>query len=207
MRIGWFFSLALLSAVTVLGYGCRAHPSTIAMTLVGDVVSDVDVELRYKKLAGASPAAADEMFGKRAVTFVDINRTDRELLLYRVPGDVLGTSRYLVEVRDGKIVAIDKKVKNKDGVEDIVKNVAWRGKFIAQDPRQCERAGKLKPPVLVLRAKETGNLVRIYDVANWTHLGGARYCVLRFDSADLCEDINLVGLAASSKKGGAIKSP
>ena len=207
MRIDRLFSLALLLVVTALAYGCRAHPATIAMTLVGDGVHDADVKSRYKKLAGKGPEAADEMFGERLATFVDTQREGRELLMYKVKGDLLDKSRFLVEVSDGEIVAVDRKVKNKDGVEDIVKQADWKKKFIGNGPRECERAGKLKKPILVLRIKESGNLVRVYDVANWTHLGGARYCVLRFGSSDRCEKINLVGLTASSKKGGVLKSP
>ena len=121
MRIDRFFSLALLLAVTALAYGCRAHPGSIAMTLVGDGVHDADVKSRYKKLAGKGPEAADEMFGQRMATFVDTQREGRELLMYKVKGDLLDKSRFLVEVSDGEIVAVDRKVKNKDGVEDIVK--------------------------------------------------------------------------------------
>ena len=95
MRVGRFYGFAFLMLVTAVAHGCRAHPGTIAMTLVGDGISSSDVKARYKKLAGKGPEAADEEFGTREKTFVDTKRKGRELLLYKVKGDLLDTSRYL----------------------------------------------------------------------------------------------------------------
>ncbi len=196
-----FLMLVAMSILT----GCRALPASIGMTLIGDAVSHADVKNRYEKLSGKGPEAADEMFGSRLETLVDTRRPEREVMLYNVKGDVLGSSRYVVEVSDGAIIAVSKKTKNKDGVEDVVRQSGLKGKLIGKNPRECESEGELGKALLVLRSHETGTLVRIYDAANWTHFGGARYCILRFDDVDLCEDINLVGLDASSKKGGVVK--
>jgi hypothetical protein len=44
------------------------------------------------------------------------------------------------------------------------------------------------------------NLIRVYDVKGITDLLGAKYCVLRFDASDRCQDIRLVGIPASTKE-------
>ena len=52
MRVGRFFGLASLMMAMALLCGCRVHPTTIAMTLVGDKIGDSDVEAR---MAGPRP--------------------------------------------------------------------------------------------------------------------------------------------------------
>lgn len=101
------------------------------------------------------------MFGARVETLVDTRRPKREILLYKVKGDLLDRSRYLVEVNDGKIVAVSKKSKDKDGVEDVVKGADLRRRLIGKSSTECHREGKLGNAMLVLRSKEKGTLVRI----------------------------------------------
>ena len=53
-------SVALGLAVLVLACGgCRAHPVTLATMVVGDLISDKDVENRQEKLMGQLGSAAD----------------------------------------------------------------------------------------------------------------------------------------------------
>ena len=178
--------------------GCRAAPSSLAGMLVGDVVSDVDVSGREEKLLGQPETAADEMFGERMETFDDVQQQGVTMVAYPVKFDLLKKSRYVVEVTDGKIVALSKTKQNIDGSEDMIKAAALKKKVIGKTPAQSQADAELDSPVRTLRSREKQQLVNVYDVRNWTNLRGARYCVLRFGGDNLCEDIKLVGVSAST---------
>ena len=97
-------------------------------------------------------------------------------------------------------MALSKGKKEADGVEDTIKAAVLKPKTIGKSPAQCEASAELGRPVLRLRSRSTSELVHVYDVRNWTNLRGARYCILRFDRANLCTGINLVGVTASTKR-------
>ena len=190
---------SLLVLLGILVGGCRAHPVSLAMMLIGDAVSDVDVDDRAERLVGKEVTAADQMFGSRQETLEDTNRAGRQMIVYPVKGDVMGSSRYVVEASKSTVTALTKTKQDIDGAEDLIRGVNLRGKLIGQGPAACQTRGDLGRPVLVLRDRADGTLVRVYDVRNITNLRGARYCVLRFDAADRCEQVNLVGVSASTK--------
>ena len=195
------FGIASLSAGLMLaatGTGCRALPSSYALMVVGDVVSDVDVKDRQEDLVGKTATAADDMFGQRLATLVDPRR-DRRLIVYPVKGDLLGQQRFVVELVEDRIVALSKAAENIDGAEDMIKAAALRDKLLERTPSECRSAGDFGRPALVLRDQNTWNLVHVYDVRNVTNLRGARYCVLKFDTDNRCQDVKLVGVAASTK--------
>jgi hypothetical protein len=125
------------------------------------------------------------------------------MIAYPVKLDVLGSSRYVVEVADGRIVILAKTKQNIDGSEDMIKAESLKYKFIGKTPTYCSTKGDLGMPVRTLRSREKGQLLRIYDVKNWTNLRGARYCVLRFGGKDVCQSVKLVGVSASTKKDPA----
>ncbi len=160
------FGIASLSAVLMLaatGAGCRALPASYAIMVVGDVVSDIDIKNRQEDLVGKSATAADGMFGQRLATLVDPRR-DRRLIVYPVKGDLLGQKRFVVELVEDRIVALSKTTQNIDGAEDVIKAAALRDKLIKRTPSECQRAGDLGRPVLVLRDQNTWNLVHVYEV-------------------------------------------
>ncbi len=195
------FRTASLSAVLMLAAasaGCRALPASYAIMVVGDVVSDIDVKNRQEDLVGKTATAADGMFGQRLSTLVDPRR-DRRLIVYSVKGDLLGQKRFVVELVEDRIVALSKTSENIDGAEDIIKAAALRDKLLKRTPSECQRAGDFGRPAVVLRDQNTWNLVHVYDVRNITNLRGARYCVLKFDADNRCQDVKLVGVAASTK--------
>ncbi len=177
--------------------GCRAHPVSLAMMLVGDLVNDADVKQRSEALMGRNIEAADSLFGDRLETLEDARRRGRWMVVYPVKGDLLGTSRYVVEANFGEIRAISKTIQNIDGAEDVVRGLDLQSKLMNQRPAACR--AELGRPVLVMRNLVNGTLVRVYDVRNMTNLRGGRYWVPRFDSGDVCRKINLVGVSASMK--------
>ena len=55
---------------------------------------------------------------------------------------------------------------------------------------------------MTLHSYRNRGLVRIYDVGNWTH-GKPRYCLLYFNRHDVCRDVRMVGVSATTKRNEA----
>jgi hypothetical protein len=104
------------------------------MMLIGDAVNDADVERRAEKLIGKDVRAADQMFGSRQQTLEDTNRAGREMIAYPVKGDVMGSSRYVVEASKSTVIALTKTKQNIDGMEDVIKHTALSAKLVGQPP-------------------------------------------------------------------------
>ncbi|MBE3096607.1 MAG: hypothetical protein IMZ44_05695 [Planctomycetes bacterium] len=180
--------------------GCRAHPASLATMLVGDAVNDADVKDRRDLLMGKPEKAADNMFGSRLEPLVDVDRQGVSMIFYPVQGDILHTSRYIVEVENGVIVVFAKTKQNIDGVEDLIHNANLEKKLIGKAPAECSQEGGLGAPLRKLRSREKGQVLRVYDVRHWTDFMGARYCVLRFDGRDRCQSVALIGVNASTRE-------
>ena len=180
--------------------GCRAHPISLATMLVGDAVNDADVKDRRDLLMGEPETAADSMFGARQETLVDVDRQGVSMIFYPVHGDILKSSRYIVEVENGAIVVFTKTKQNIDGVEDLIHNASLEKKLIGKSPAECSEEDDLGVPLRTLRSREKDQLLRVYDVRNWSDFMGARYCVLRFDGNDRCESVALIGVSASTRE-------
>jgi len=191
------FSVAAFLALAAAG--CRAHPGSLATMIVGDAINDADVKDRRGLLMGKPEKAADGMFGARLETLVDIDRQGVSMIFYPVKGDILHTSRYIVEVENGVIVVFAKTKQNIDGVEDMIHNASLEKKLVGKTPAACSQEGKLGAPLRTLRCREKGHLLRVYDVKNWSDFMGARYCVLKFDGNDRCLGVTLIGVSASTK--------
>jgi len=192
------FSVAAFLALA--STGCRAHPASLATMLVGDAINDADVKDRRGLLMGKPETAADSMFGSRLETLVDIDRQGVSMIFYPVQGDILHTSRYIVEVENGVIVVFAKTKQNIDGVEDLIHNASLEKKITGKAPAECSQEGNLGAPLRKLRSREKGQLLRVYDVRHWTDFMGARYCVLRFDGRDRCQSVSLIGVSASTRE-------
>jgi len=194
---------AIFSVVAFLvlaSVGCRAHPVSLITMLVGDAVNDADVKDRRDRLMGEPETAADSMFGSRLETLVDVEREGVSLIFYPVRGDLLKSSRYIVEVENGVIVVFAKTKQNIDGVEDMIHNASLEKKLIGKTPAECSQEDDLGAPLRTLRSREKDQLLRVYDVRNWSDFMGARYGVLRFDGSDHCESVSLIGVSASTRK-------
>ena len=193
----------ILSGIALLAFaagGCRAHPGSLASLIAGDAINDADVKDRRSKLMGQDETAADRMFPPRLETLDDVERRDVRLIFYPVKNDLFKKSRYVVELEAGAIVVLAKTKVNIDGVEDLIHNANLKKKLIGKAPAQCSRDGDLGAPLRTLRSREKGQLLRVYDIRHWTDFMGARYCLLRFDGRDRCQDVTLMGVSASTKK-------
>jgi len=191
---------SVVAFLALAAAGCRAHPGSLATMIVGDAINDADVKDRRGLLMGKPETAADSMFGSRLETLVDIDRQGVSMIFYPVQGDILHTSRYIVEVENGVIVVFAKTKQNIDGVEDLIHNANLEKKLIGKAPAECSQEGNLGAPLRTLRSREKGQLLRVYDVRHWTDFMGARYCVLRFDGRDRCQSVALIGVSASTRE-------
>ena len=180
--------------------GCRAHPVSLATLIAGDAINDADVKDRRSKLMGQDEATADSMFGQRLETLVDVDRRGVSIIFYPVKNDLFKKSRYIVELEDGKIVMFAKTKQDIDGVEDLIHDANLERKLVGKKPKECSKDGDLGAPLRTFRSKEKGQLLRVYDIRHWTDFMGARYCVLRFDAHDRCQDVTLMGVSATTKK-------
>lgn len=192
-------SVSALCLAAVLSTGCRLHPVSLATMAIGDVINDADVKKRQEQLFDKPVSAADEMFGERHETLVYTEDPRRELITYLVKGDPLDTQNWVVEARHGKLVALSRVKRNIDGIEDAIKAAAIKPKVMGKSPEECRRDAEFNEPVATLRSRDTGEVMRVYDVRNWTNSRGARYCVLRFDEKDRCNSIRLIGVSASTE--------
>lgn len=205
-RPGVFVLLMLCGLLMPFTAGCRLHPVSLASMAIGDAINDADVKKRQEKLVDQPVSAADEMFGAREETWVDANIEGRELITYPVKGDLMDTQNWVVEAHGGKLVALSRVKRNIDGVEDVIKSEVIEDKVIGKSPDECRKDAELKEPLCTLRSRESGELIRLYDIRNWTNSRGARYCMLRFDEADRCKLIRLIGVSASSVENPAVQT-
>jgi hypothetical protein len=196
---GWLI-LSCVALVTLTIGGCRAHPISLATLIAGDAINDADVKDRRDKLMGQDEATADRMFGQRVETLIDAERQDVLIIFYPVKNDLFKNSRYIVELDGGKIVMFAKTKQDIDGIEDLIHDANLEKKLAGKTPTQCSKDGELGPPLRTFRSKEKDQLLRIYDIRHWSDFMGARYCVLRFDSNDRCQDVTLMGVSATTKK-------
>jgi hypothetical protein len=192
------FTLGILMVAPL--FGCRLHPVSLASMAIGDVIDDADVKKRQKELHNQPISAADAMFGRRSETLVYADDARRELIMYPVEGDLLDGQNWVVESKNGKLVALSRVKRNIDGVEDVIKSAAIEPKVMGKSPEECCRDAEFKPAIATLRSRESGETMRVYDIRNWTNTRGARYCVLRFDANGRCNNIKLIGVSASSVK-------
>jgi hypothetical protein len=199
-RTGW---VALIALSLSLG-GCITASVVLATAVVGQSIKDADIKKRGRELAGKGPDAADAALGPRLETLVDARRAGRELLIYSVKDAEPGTAFYVADVEGGKIVALAKQVRDDKAVQETVSETGLDKKLLGKSPSECEREAKLGTPVLVLRSREKGESVRVYDPLERKLLGGAPHCVLRFDTENRCMRINLIGLHSATKKGGVV---
>ncbi|MBI5765183.1 MAG: hypothetical protein HZA51_16840 [Planctomycetes bacterium] len=206
VRGAWPLQLLACGLLLSVSAGCRLHPVSLASMAIGDAINDSDVKKRQEKLFNQPVAAADEMFGAREETLVYADDANRELITYPVKGDLLNSQNWAVESRSGKLVALSRVKRNIDGVEDVIKTAAIKSKVMGKSPAECRRDAELKEPLATLRNRDSGEVLRVYDIRNWTNSRGARYCVLRFDGQDRCNNIRLIGVSASTTENPVASS-
>ena len=189
--------------LVALAAGCSPY-STVAqlgIKVIGDAVDDADVSEHGGRLIGQPATAADAEFGRRLRTMVEV-RGDREMSTYPVKDDLLSKYRWVVEAKNGRIVALSKMQNDPDGGKDVLKKMVLKEMVIGKTPREIGSKDYFKRLILTLRDRDTGTPLRVYDVSSIVDFMGARDCVLEFDAEDKCRSIWLVGIPAST--GGSM---
>lgn len=191
--------LLMAGAVWSAGAGCSASPMGFATSIVGDVVNDQDVAEKAKAYIGEPVSVADEKLGGVIDTYRDIN-SPRQWRVYPVAIDPLGMSRYVIEVMNGRIVAVTKSKKFGDPAIGIAQQTIAFEKVRGQSPSECAQSLG-ESPLLTARSESTGQLVQLYDASLIDIEGVSKpdYYVLRFDNTPACTSLNVVVVSASSK--------
>ena len=189
-------AIVLVTAAVVAAAGCRLHPISLAVSLIGEAVDDRDVRQREPLLLGKGPEAADEMFGERHDTLVD-DATGGKWLIYREPGEAFSESFYVAETAPaGNITELFKCKRNADGLEDVRRTRRLADVVYGRTPAECEADAGLGAPVFTMHSEFSGAAARFYDAPHWTRTGNARYCVLVFSRRNLCEEVRFIGVTA-----------
>ena len=195
-RLGSGVMLAGMMPALMLGLGCRAHPISLTMTLVGDVVDQIDVEELEPLLIGENSATADDTFGPRHDTLLD-QRGDGKWLVYADHGEKLVESFYVVELcAEDRITNLFKCKRNIDGLEDLQKVRDLERHTIGAKRAECEEALDAGEPIYHMLSTATGYDAWFYDVRNLTHTRQARYCILCFDPNGNCWEVRMLGVTA-----------
>lgn len=169
------------------------------MHLAGEAVNDVDASEKAKQYVGAPVSAADAKLGAPIDVLSDTH-SKRTWRTYSVPMDPLNSSRYVVEVAGGKIVAVSKVQRYSDPAVYAATLAVLSPKVKGNSPAVCEANLGMGPPLLTVRSQNTGQLIQLYDARMVKELESPHYCVLRFSPAKVCEQIDLV--KAYSAAGG-----
>ena len=184
--------LAALVALT----GCS--PTQIAMKIgmfaVGKVVNDAESKKLSEKLIGQPSSAADAELGERNDTFTEVNGSVT-WISYPVKLDPLKRNQYFVEVRGDRITRIEK-MEGASSELDLARSTFDKTRVAGKSPEECQRILKAGPPRLSVRSQKTGNLMQFYD--GKSIVGDKKYIILHFDSAQKCEKLQIVDVAASA---------
>ena len=189
---------ALLLGSMTLATGCISAMG-VGVSLVGQVIDGADVKDHAKALVGNDIAAADKRFGKRLDTLREIDGP-RVWHIYNVTNlNVLGKDRYVVEVRNNKIIALSRVETTSDAKTDIPRALVIASTVDGKSPQECESALDFGRPLLTARSDSTGLLSQTYDARILDEISRAHYCVLRFNENEKCNKVEFVGVGASTK--------
>ena len=195
-RIATYNATVGLVVLVATAAGCRLHPISLAVSLIGEAVDDRDVQQRKPLLLGKDAAAADEMFGARHDTLVD-DATNDKWLIYGERGERFSESFYVVETSaENRITGLLKCKWNTDGLEDVRKTKHLERIVYGKTPAECEADADLGEPALTMHSESSGAAARFYRVRDLVHTGGAHYCVLVFGRRGLREEVSIIGMTA-----------
>jgi hypothetical protein len=184
-------------ALTVMGSGgCRVHPVSLAMTLAGDVIDAAELQELEPKMIGEPAAAANDVFGERNDTLVDLE-DGGAWLVFEERNQHFAETYYVVEASaEGIITNLFKAKRNIDGLEDLQKIKQLTALTVGADRAECERACNFDEPLHAMYSLATGYDVYFYNSRNLTHTRGYRYCLLCFDPQGRCWEVRMLGVTA-----------
>ncbi len=192
-------ALFLTATVVFFGSGC-VTPTQVAikvgMFAVGKVIDDKGAEELAKKIVGQSPEVADAELGPRNDTYRQVGGSTM-WISYPVKLDVLKRDQYFVEVRDNRVVRIEK-MEGASSELQMVKSTFDKARVQGKSPEECQRILDSGPPELSVRSANSGKLLQFYNGEKIVDIGGKRYVILHFDREERCEKLQIVDVAAAA---------
>lgn len=179
----------VLIAIVVSG-GCQQPPVSQGPMIIGDVVGDADVDNKRDRLGGRGVQVSDAFLGPRAETFVDVNNPRREFVIYPVKRDGQHGASYVVELNSGRVRAISKQRNEAQGAVSALGHTTLEQDLFGKSPQDC--ADRFGPPLVLLRSRDNGDEIGIYDMTGLQDLGGTWCGFVRFDFDRRCKQVNLV---------------
>ena len=73
-----------------------------------------------------------------------------------------------------------------------------RAGCLQERPAECEQALKMGRPLLTARSETTGATVQLYDARMIKGIGSPKYCRLRFDANQRCNEVQIIDVSASA---------
>lgn len=191
------FAIATLF-VGIFSMGCTPTQvaTKVGMFAVGKVIDDKGTAGIADKIVGKSPDAADAELGPRNDTYREVGGSAM-WISYPVKLDVLKRDQYFVEVRDNRIVRIEK-MEGASGELELVKSTFDQARVQGKSPAECQRMLDSGPPELTVRSQNSGKMLQFFDGEKILDIGDKRYVILHFDQNERCEKLQVVDVAASA---------
>lgn len=192
-----YFLAASIVAWLSVSTGCNS-PAGMAIQLVGKAVDSAETKKLGDDLIGKGPSAADEKLGQPIDTWRQVNGPG----VWRVyPGgslDVLDNQRNVVQLSNGRIVAVTKVKIDGSGIQ-LARKMLYDQKVTGKTPAECETALNLGRPLVTARSETSGLLAQLYDAKMIEGVGSPQYCRLRFGADQRCNEVALMDVSASTK--------
>ena len=189
-----YFAGGCAAAILVAG-GCNS-PAGMAVQLVGKAIDAGEAKKLGDELIGKPPAAADAKFGQPIDVLAQVGGPQK-WRVYPVSADLLGNQRYVVEVSGSAIVGISKVKRDATGI-DIAHKMLLDEKVQGKSPSECETALGMGRPLLTARSETTGMTSQLYDARTIKGFGSPKYCRLRFDANQKCDEVQIIDVNASA---------
>ena len=188
------FAAAYAAAILVAA-GCNS-PAGMAVQLVGKAIDSEETKKLGEELIGKPPADADAKFGQPVDVLAQVGGPQK-WRVYPVSADVWGDQRYVVEVSGGAIAGIFKANRDATGT-NLAHQMFLDQKMKGKSLSECETALGMGRPLLTVRSETNGAMSQLYDARTIRGFGSPKYCRLRFDASQHCEEVKIVDVKASA---------
>lgn len=184
-------AVVVVSVWVALLTGCAGGtPYGLIAKMTGHLVDKAAADSLEKKLLGKPTSAATEELGT-PVEILDEVPAGRSWYLYKAKVDILGDERYMLEVKDDKIVRVSKITTGGATTLDLPRALLIKDKVRGKTPAEVEEALDMGEPILTLINRQTDVTLQLYD-ARLIELGKRYYCRLHFSPAAICTDVDFI---------------
>jgi hypothetical protein len=189
-----YFAAGCAAAILVAA-GCNS-PVGMAVQLVGKAVDAGEAKKLGDELIGKPSAAADFKFGQPIDVLAQVEGPQK-WRVYPVSADVLGNQRYVVAVSGSAIAGVSKVKRDATGI-DLAHKMLLDKKVQGKSPSECETALGMGRPLLTVRSETNGMTSQLYDARTFKGIGSPKYCRLRFDANQRCDEVQIIDVNASA---------